>query len=131
MALLDLLFRSIDWVKHAYYDWSFSLLTGSTSETLLETITGQIIHFFFAAGLGILFIYLLNIINTNNYIFKGWLYGIAVWFSVHVIVNLFDFQPLKHIPLSQLFSDFITASIYGIILAQTIQYLNNINDKNI
>ncbi len=124
MAAIDLIFSTIGWVHYAYYDWAISLIMGSKSNTIYEAITGQITHILFSGMLGILFAYLLALVKSKNYILKGWVFGIFVWFAVHVIVNLYDFDPLRPIPLSQMVGDFITGSIFGIVLAEVINRLS-------
>ena len=126
MLVIDLLLEAGGWVEYAYYDWGASLVLGVRSATTLEMISGQLIHIIFAGLLGIIFAYSLVLVSKQNYLFKGWVFGIFVWFAVHVIVNLFDFQPLRFIPVSQMIVDFVTASLYGIVLALTCFYL----DKN-
>lgn len=124
MAIPDIMFTAFGWVKFAYYDWGLSLIFGSTAGTLLEAVIGQTVHILFAGFLGVIFAYLVNLISSINYLIKGWLYGFFVWFLVHVVVNLANFGPLKPIPLSQLLSDFVTASIYGLVLAAALHRLS-------
>lgn len=112
-------------VKHSYYDWGLALVRGATADTFYEALLGQLAHLIFAATMGILFAYLLLLIDSSCHILKGWLFGALVWFVVHVTVNLFDFQPLSPIPNSQMVSDFVTASIYGLVLTITLRRLEN------
>ncbi|MBS4021723.1 MAG: hypothetical protein KGZ79_04795 [Dethiobacter sp.] len=120
MSIVDLILTFLGWVKHPYYDWGLSLLTGSTSGTLFETVIGQIIHFIFTGVLGVFYTYIVLLIPSRNYLLRGWLYGVIIFFAIHVTVNLFGFQPLRPIPTSQLLSDFVTASIFGLVLAETM-----------
>lgn len=123
MAVPDLVFDAVDWVEHAYYDWALSLIRGSTANTIFEAFIGQVAHIFFAGLLGIVFAYAVLLVSSRNFLLKGWLFGILVWFSVHVTVNLFGFEPLAPIPTSQMIADFVTASIYGAVLAATLRRL--------
>ena len=123
MSITDLILTKLNYVENAYYDWAYSLITGFSSNNFLELITGQITHYIFAGCLGILFSLFIKKIGTKYILFKGWFFGVVVWFSVHVIVNLFHFQPLNKIPLSQVISDLITASIFGITLVNVYFYL--------
>lgn len=124
MSAVDLIFTALGWVKSSYYDWGLSLIRGSTAETIFEAAIGVVIHLIFAAILGIVFAYMVLLISSRNYLIKGWFYGFFVWFSVHVIVNLFTFQPLRPIPISQILADFLTASIFGIVMAETLHRLS-------
>lgn len=127
MALFDIILTGLNFVKHSYYDWAFALISGNTANSWAEIIIGQLSHLVFAASLGVLFIYLIKSFKTENLIFKGWFFGIFIWFGVHVIVNLFDFQPLRHIPLSQIISDFFTASVFGIVLSWVVKKICKIS----
>ncbi|MCW3488519.1 DUF1440 domain-containing protein [Dethiobacter alkaliphilus] len=119
MSMADLILTGFGWVKFPYYDWGLSLISGSVAETFPEIAIGLVIHLMFAGVLGVIFSYAIQLIPSTNSLLRGWLYGVVVWFAVHVIVNLFGFQPLKPIPMSQLLSDFLTASVFGLVLAAT------------
>jgi len=123
MSIPDIILTEFNYVENAYYDWAYSLVTGFNSHNLLELIVGQLTHYIFAGCLGILFSFFIEKIGPEYLLPKGWFFGVVVWFSVHVIVNLFHFQPLNKIPLSQVISDFITASIFGITLVKIYFYL--------
>ncbi len=124
MAIGDLILTAFGWVEHPYYDWGLSLVRGSTANTIFEAVVGQIIHIMFAGTLGIIFAYAVLLITGRNYLLKGWVFGVFVWFAVHIAVNLLGFQPLRPIPMSQLLSDFFTASVFGLVLAETLHRLS-------
>ncbi len=124
MTILDLIFTALGWVKFAYHDWSLSLILGSTAETIFEVIIGIVIHLLFTAMLGVLFSSIVLLVTSKNYLIKGWFFGFSVFFSVHVIVNLYSFQPLRPITISQIIADFFTASIFGLVLAETLRRLS-------
>ncbi len=124
MLVIDLIFTALGWVQSSYYDWGLSLIRGTTAGTISEIIIGIGIHLLFTAILGALFAYIILLISSGNHLIKGWIYGFLVFFTVHVVVNLFTFQPLRPIPVSQVIADFVTASIFGIVLAETLQRLS-------
>ena len=124
MSILDLILLARGWIEFAYYDWGLSLIKGTTAHNLFEMVVGQVTHILFSGMLGIVFAYAVVLVSSQNHLLKGWLYGIAVWFSVHFVVNLFAFDPLRPIPTSQVLSDFFTASVYGLVLSMALHRLS-------
>lgn len=124
MSVLDVVLLGLGFVEIPYYDWGASLVLGFRARTLAQIAVGQIAHVLFAGGLGVVFAYILRAVSSANYLCKGWLYGVFVWFSVHVIVNLLAFEPLRPIGVSTGLSDFVTASVYGLVLAETLRRMS-------
>lgn len=124
MAIIDLILTTLGLVKFPYYEWPLALITSMSANTIFEAIVGQIIHILFAGMLGVVFAYIILLISSRSHLILGWLYGFFVWFAVHVAVNLFNFQLLKPIPISQMISDFTTASIYGLVLSAALHRLS-------
>lgn len=103
-----------------YIEWAAVLLYGYRVRTLGETIVAQLGQLFFSGILGVGFAYLLRAVNTENYLFKGVVYGITVWFAVHVIVKLFRVTALIPVGPDTLLSDLVTASLFGLVLAEAL-----------
>jgi len=129
MMILDIILTGLDFVTFAYFDWGAALILGYIPETLTEIVIGQIAHLIFAGSLGILLAFLMSLTTSKNYLFKGWLFGVIVWFSVHVIINLSNFMLLRPIDVSTALSDFFTASIYGLLTAKLLYLLNKAEEQ--
>ncbi len=124
MTVLDLTLLGLGFVEIAYYDWGAALILGFRAVTLAQIAVGQVAHIVFAGVLGIVFAYLIQALSSLNYLLKGWVYGVLVWFSVHVLVNLFGFAMLTPIGVATALSDLATASLYGLVLAEVLHRLS-------
>lgn len=121
MLVLDVISGYIGFAEILYRDWAASLVLGYLPHTTFEKIIGHVGHLFFAGTLGILFSYFLVFTTLRAKVFKGALFSLIVWFSVHVIVSLFHFAPLLIIPPATSASDAVTALVYGVVLANILQ----------
>jgi hypothetical protein len=95
-----------------YFDWASVLIFGYRFATLLEAVIGQIVQLFFASIMGILFAYLLPLTTSRYYLFKGWVYGLVVWFGSYAITTLLKLTPLIPIKPDTVMSNMVTASVY-------------------
>lgn len=124
MSILNLIsFYILGVAEMLYLDWAAVLIFGYRFSTLLEAIIAQVGQFFFAGIMGILFAFLLPYINSRYYLFKGWVYGLVVWFGAYAVTTVFKVTPLMPIKPDTVMSNMITASVYGLVLAKTLQRL--------
>ena len=96
---------------------------GHRVRTTGEAVVAQLGQLFFSGLLGVGFAYLLRAIDTDNYLFKGTVYGITVWFSAHVVAKLFRVTALIPVGPDTLLSDLVTAAIFGLVLAEALRRL--------
>jgi hypothetical protein len=108
-----------------YLDWASVLIFGHRSATPLEAVIGQAGQLFFSAMVGILFAYLLPLTTSRYYLFKGWVYGLVVWFGAYAATTLFKVTPLMPIKPDTVMSNMVTASVYGLVLAEILRRLTN------
>ena len=64
-----------------------------------------------------------RMISSDNLFLKGWVYGVAWWFVIFAITHLFKIPDLVLMPLKTSVSNFVGASIWGLVLAAVVQWL--------
>lgn len=114
----------IHFTKARFLDYSAAMLFGHKSTNLIELIIAQLTQLLFAAAMGVLFAYIIPAITSKNYLLKGWFYAIWIWFIVFSIGKLYKFSFLVTTSWKTVVSNFIGATIYGLILAQTLYWLD-------
>ncbi|ATW23634.1 hypothetical protein [Candidatus Formimonas warabiya] len=110
--------------KLRYLDWSAVMLYGVRPDSFFAAAFALIAQLVFTSFLGILYAYLVTQIADGHYLFKGWLFGIVTWFFINALDILMKLQPLEKIPTLTIFSSFIGASIYGLVLGYFFYFLN-------
>ena len=110
--------------KVKYLDWVGIILFGSKPNNLGETLLALGGEIIFSGVSGIIFAYLIIRITNKNIIFKGWLFGVTIWFTTYVIMTLFKVRGLEAMDFSTAASDLFTSSLYGILLAYTLRWLD-------
>lgn len=106
-----------------FLDWSAVAIYGHKPENFGEVLFAQAAQLIFVGILGTLFAYLVPVLTSKNYMFRGWLFGNTVWFSLYGLILLFQIQDKLTVTLGTAVTDFVGASIYGLILAATFQWL--------
>jgi len=124
MSLLNILSFKLNFAQIRYIDFGAIITLGSQPNTFLEDIIGFSAHIAFTGLLGILFAYIIPIITSKHYLFKGVSFGIFVWFLTYTIPLLFKVPHLSKISASTALSNVITASVYGLILAYTLETID-------
>jgi hypothetical protein len=110
----------VNWLKFGdtrFLDYAGVHIYGFKPETLGEQIFAQFVQFLFTGLLGIIFVYLIDKVKQRNILFKGQLYGVAIWFVVYTITILFKLKPLDKISLASTLENFIASMIFGAVLA--------------
>ncbi|KUO61753.1 MAG: hypothetical protein APF84_15300 [Gracilibacter sp. BRH_c7a] len=90
---------------------------------LYEYIFGLFVVAFWHGLLGISFAFFLKLINGKNLLFKGWAYGIGIWFFSYVITTLYQVPELLEISLHTSVSNIIGATLHGVSLGYVFIYL--------
>jgi hypothetical protein len=126
MSIFDLISHFVLGITEILYlDWAAVLILGYRYSTFLEAVIGQIGQLFFSAIMGVLFAFLLALTSSRYYWLKGWVYGLVVWFGAYAVVKLFQVTPLIPIKPDTVLSDMVTASVYGLVLAEALRRLEN------
>lgn len=108
-----------------FVDWTSIILLGTkTKPTFLNHAIALSAHLIFTGLLGILFAYLIQLVTSTNYYFKGWLFSVSVWFSSYALSILFGaFQTIKISPVTPT-TNFLSATVWGFILAWVLKWLD-------
>ena len=107
-----------------YLDWAAVLIYGYRFNTTLEAVIAQGAQLIFSGLTGIIFSYLIARVTSVNYLFKGWLFGLAIWFGSYAITLLFKVTALIPIHADTALSNIFGSSIYGLVLAQTLFWMD-------
>lgn len=123
MVVLDLLsFYVLHFGDERLLDFAAEIIFGHRASSIAQAIVAQGAQFLFAGILGVIFAYSITRIKSVNYLFKGWFYGVSIWFTVYAIARLFG--ALEDISWREATSDFIVASVFGLVLAETLRWLD-------
>lgn len=90
----------------------------------LKGIFAFSIAYMFIAFLGGVFAYIITSITTRNLLIRGWFFGVLIWFSTYSLTKLFRVPQLLDISLASAFSNFVGATIWGLIMAYSLIWLN-------
>lgn len=107
-----------------YIDFMAIIIYGNKPMNTFDSILALTIHLGFTGMCGVLYVYIVPLIRTQNHMFKGILFGLTIFLLTYSITFLFKVNDLIIIPPYTVASNVITASIYGLVLA--ILYKNNI-----
>ncbi|HMM20413.1 MAG TPA: hypothetical protein PKA10_06715 [Selenomonadales bacterium] len=112
----------LQWTTLRYADWTAIIIFAHRPPfTAGETVWATLIQIGFSGGLGVIFAYLLLLIESRNILFRGWLYAEAVWFLIYGVTTLFQVDGSFPLPLKTVISNSIAAAIYGLVLAQNLK----------
>ncbi|MBF7081784.1 hypothetical protein IT084_02165 [Desulfallas sp. Bu1-1] len=106
-----------------FLDWSAVAIYGHKPHSFWEAAFAQAAQLVFVGTLGIIFAYLIPVLTSKNYLLRGWLFGTAVWFSLYGLTLLFQIQDKIPVFLATAVTDFVSASIYGLVQAEAFQRL--------
>ena len=89
-----------------------------------EAVFATLSTWFFHALLGVIFVYLVQkLVSSANLFLKGWYFGVICWFLIYAIIILFKVPEISAIPLKTSVSNFIGASIWGLVLTAVLYRL--------
>jgi uncharacterized membrane protein YagU involved in acid resistance len=120
MGAFYLKFATLHWA-----DFMGIFTYGRKPIAFAETLFAIIAVYIFLSFLGIIFAYFILRMSSQNYILKGWVFGLSIWFISYAITILFNVPELAFIPLKTVLSNFIGASIWGISLALALKWLDD------
>lgn len=83
----------------------------------------------FLGFLGSVFAYVILGIGIKNYLLKGMIFGLSLWFSFYSITMLYKVPQLRLIPLGTAIGNFIGASTYGLCMAFAFRWLDKKVEK--
>lgn len=124
MLIPDYLLTYVKYDPERLYNWAAVVILGRLPAHIYDVILAQAAQLFFAALIGILFSYMILKFTSGNYLFKGWLFGVTAWFTVYAVAILFRLPYLQTHTFKSSFSHLIAATVYGLVLAETLHRIN-------
>jgi len=109
--------------KLRYLDFASVFVYGQKSAGTLEELFAALITIFFTSTLGIIFIFLIAAISTQNIVFKGLLFSAGSWFLIYSVVILFKIPEINNVDLLTAISNLIGATIWGISLVYSLLWI--------
>jgi len=107
-----------------FLDWSALVIYGVKPLSVAEAVFAQLAQLFLVGFLGVVFAYLIPMISSVNLLLRGWLYGSMIWFLLYGISMLFKLKGTIPLYLDTAASDFVCASIYGLVMAEVLRYFD-------
>jgi len=107
-----------------YLDWASEILFGYMPRNFFEAVFAQVTQIIFVGILGILFAALIPRVGSRSLYLKGWLFGSAVWFCLYGLTLLFKHKQTIPIDVQTAASDLAGASVYGLVLAWVLKFLD-------
>ncbi len=121
---LAIVISILNWEIIRFIDWSAIIIFGDLPRNHLEGIFGFSMHLVFTGLLGIIFAFLIPHITSRAYLFKGIVYGLIANFISYAIPGLFQKPVITEHSLATVTSNLIGAILFGIVLAQTLYWLD-------
>jgi hypothetical protein len=122
-TILNFISYYFDFAQFRLLDWMAIIIFGDKPIDSLQTMVAMVFRILFAGFLGILFAHLMKYFDDEHYFFKGWLYGIFIMGLLYSFTSLFQVPQLTHSHTYTVISDFLTSSVYGIVLAESLKRL--------
>ena len=122
MSLLDYISFYLNFGKERLLDFAAEIIFDHRAASLVEAVIGQGAQLLFAGVLGVLFSYIIINIKSKNYLFKGWLYGVTIWFAIYTVGRLFG--TLEKLPWQTAISNVIAASVFGLVVAARLRWMD-------
>ncbi|SDH75951.1 hypothetical protein [Desulfosporosinus hippei] len=113
----------LDFTQTRMFDYASEILFGRLPLNALESIIAWLGQMVFCGFVGIGYAYLIPIVTSRHYLAKGWIYSAFIWFSSYAIATLFKMPDLFYTAPYTVVSNFIGASIYGLVLAEATKRL--------
>ena len=117
-----------DFAQIRLLDWMAIFLFGDKPMDSLQTMTALVARIIFAGILGIVFAHLMKYLDTEHYLFKGWIYGVLSMGLLYGVTSLLRVPQLTYTHTYTVISDFLGVSIYGLVLAGSLKRLLRVRD---
>lgn len=123
--LLDLIFYyCCQFNNYRYLDFAAMIIYGKKPFFWWDTIFAQFIELIFSGFIGIIYTTIIPRATNKNYLMKGWLYGVAVWLFLCTMGMIYKMPFFTLTPWQTTNSDFLTSSVYGIVLAGILRFFD-------
>jgi len=117
----DLLAYYFHFSTFRWLDVAGIIIYGRKPSHIAEAIFATMSTWFFHALLGVIFVYIVQrLVSSDNLFLKGWFYSVTCWFLIYALIILFKVPEFSVIPLKTSVSNFIGASIWGLVLVAAL-----------
>lgn len=114
----------LNFTKTLYLDFAAIVIYGRWPLNSWEAYFALLTQLLFTGFLGVAFAYLLTRLTSVHYLFKGWFYGVVIWFFVFAAGVAFKIPLFERPGSVTVISNFIGASVFGLALAETLHLLD-------
>ena len=124
--------QSMFWIFHVtkfqFLDYASTVLFFHKPKGLFQWLFAESLVLLFSGTLGIGFALLIREIFSPNILLKGFIFGEFTWTIIYVLTTLFKIKGIYQvIDPSTTLVNFIAASIWGIVMAWGLLFLNRKN----
>jgi hypothetical protein len=126
MNVIDYISFYINFSQELLHHWAAVMIYGRLPASIPESAFAQLGQLMFSGFLGIIFAYILLRLTSGNYLLKGWIYAVLMWFGIYALTILFRVPFLQRHTLGTVVTTFVSASIYGLILAEMLHRLQKV-----
>lgn len=92
--------------------------------SLGDQIFATLIHAGWSGVMGVFFAYIIRVIGSENYYFKGALIGVSSWFAVYILTTLFKIEGTLNVALTNAIGNSFIAVIAGLAIAYFLMAFN-------
>ncbi|TYO93901.1 hypothetical protein [Desulfallas thermosapovorans] len=124
MNIINLTSYYLNIAELRFLDWASLVIYGTKPYSVLEAIFAQMAQLVFVGLLGIILAYLIPVVTSKNYLLRGWLYGVLIWFSLYGLSYLFKIQATIPLRLDSVLTDLIAASAFGLVTVEILWRLD-------
>jgi hypothetical protein len=122
-------------LSHLSYFWGFTTLRLSDWAAILifghvppfslgEHIFAVFIQIGWSGAVGSVFAYFLVWVTDRKILFKAWMLGTVPFFVIYLLTALFQTPGTVPLPLNTVLSNYITSSIFGIVMGYSFKVLD-------
>lgn len=108
----------------SYWDFAAGIIFRKAISNMGEAIYSFFTVKLFFALLGIIFAFLTKNIRSNLLIFKGWIFGVTLWFFIYSMIAIYKIPILTNTTPQTCCSHFIEASVWGVMSGYFLNLLN-------
>jgi hypothetical protein len=100
--------------KLRYLDFAAVLTFNHLPKWWGEVLLAEAVVLIFLGVLGIGFSMLLKGISSKNIYFKGWLYGVFMWFVIYAVITMYKLEHIYPVDTKTALCSLISALIWSI-----------------
>lgn len=107
-----------------YLDWASIMIYGDKPANLSEYMFSLITQIAWSSLLAIFFTFLIPHITSKNYLIKGAFYGFIISFIIYSVPVLYKIHYLQNVSTNTAISHAIGSTLWGVVLALMLRWLD-------